>query len=388
MSLRADSRSAESRVGKSWLWIVPKTCYTVSEKVNATPGTTAIAAGVSIYDHLTRLRGPELDVGTMREVLCTGATGLMPTEAFVSLENPSASDLREAVTAYTLGRSAAGDVLIFYFSGHALPLPDGDLGLCCTDAAPHPLFQQPLVTNLVRFGDIVQTLASAKVEPVMILDTCYSGQAGVEILRLDLRRRIQAETGSSYALLCSSTRIDVTPDGPLGGPFSAVLREVSTVGMGDRQHRRRETLSLRDLYPGIRDGVQGAYDGVPQLYIGDTLHDVPIVRNTQHRPLQVTLTAAHRTALREFWDNGNPREVLVADLQRLGSSVHTTYRKLGYGPAWALVEEGHQGARRLSKRGVQFMGGEFSIPNAIQKDPSSGEWQAVPGARMISSTDL
>ena len=75
-------------------------------------------------------------------------------------------------------------------------------------------------------------------------------------------------------------------------------------------------------------------------------------------------------------------------MQKLGSSVHTTYSKLSYKPAWGLIEKVDTRARRLSKRGIDFMQGLLTIPNAVEKDPITGEWTATKNATEVSAGDL
>jgi len=350
---------------------------------------TVIAVGVWEYEHMTGLHGPKHDVERFHELLCLNpATAIVPSNRFFAVLNPTVAELREIVTNYALNRSAANDILVFYFSGHAAPMADGDLALCGRDTQINQAFPAPLATNLIRFGDIVQTVASVKAAPVMILDACYSGQAGSRIGDLELRRMMQTETGSDYALLCSATRFDETPDGIGGGPFSQIVTKVAHRGLNDNEHRRKPFLSLQDLFESIRSEAETLYSGFPQLFVGDTLQPFGFVRNVLFTPQRVSLTSAHRQVLTLLWNNGSPRTVTVSELQRLGSSIHTTYRKLGYKPAWGLIEETSEGARRLSQRGVDFMAGRIVISSAIEKEPITAEWNPAPNARTLHSDDL
>lgn len=350
--------------------------------------TTVVAIGTSRYEHLPRLSGPRHDLDRVKKLFCTGRkTSIVSKDRFVTLEDSSSAEIRQWFSDYALSRTAPNDVLIVYFSGHGAVLPDGDFAFCTKETQFHFEYHTAVPTNLVRFSDLVQSLAAVHVDPVFIIDACFSGEAGAKIddHTQRMQRTIQAETGSSYALLVSSTRFEVSVDSENGGVFSQLLADVAETGRsGDESRRRKPYLSLSDVFPELREKAASLGEHVPQLFLGDTLTPVAIFKNKNYAPLTTTLSNGQLLVLRTLWNDGKPRSLSTADLQKMGSTAHTTYMKLSYAPAWKLIEKADSRTRRLSERGVQFMQGKVQIPRTIQKDPVSGLWIALPSAEKVS----
>ncbi len=106
------------------------------------------------------------------------------------------------------------NILILYFSGHGALVGNHDLGLCFRDTRLHPEHSSAPSLSVVKFKDIIETLSLVQVDPVIIIDACFSGQAGVTIENVynQMKRDIQAETGSNYALFCSSGKTEASYD--------------------------------------------------------------------------------------------------------------------------------------------------------------------------------
>jgi uncharacterized caspase-like protein len=173
-----------------------------------TDRVTVIAIGVNKYEHLPRLKGPEKDVVSLRELLVKQTdTAVIPENRFRAMTNDNSAAVRAALTDYAIGRSAPHDILVFYFSGHATPIDQNDLALCTIDTQIHPAFDVPIPTNLVRFRDVVETLASVKVDPMIVIDACFSGRAieGIQQVYESLKKSVQSERGSTHALCVRHT---------------------------------------------------------------------------------------------------------------------------------------------------------------------------------------
>ena len=354
---------------------------------------TIIAVGVVDYKHMQPLKGPIKDVEKLRNMLTENSdTAPYKKERFIELIDPDSAQLRKAIIDYAMGRSAKNDILLFYFSGHGLPIGNFDLGFCTTDTQVHPTFKIPIPLNLVRFRDIVETLAAVQVDPVFIIDACFSGQAGemINIVYSELKRTIQADTGSSYALLCSSAKNEETPDHYSGGQFSELLISVAKKGIGAAQMRKSE-LSLNDLYPKLKEEVERTIEIGTKLFIGDTLPDFGFVRNTQYKPRTESL-GPHKNTLLTLWNNGSPKVFSINELQKKGSTIHTTYSKLDYKPGWGLLDKVGSNKRgkqiQLNPLGCAFMRNEIELPYNIQKCPNSEEWKAAPRTRMVKFKDI
>ncbi len=360
--------------------------------MSLTERVTVIAVGINRYKYLDALQGPESDVSSLKELMAAQTnTAVIPEHRFKTLVNVDSASLRTALTDYAIGRSAPHDILFFYFSGHATPIDQNDLGLCTIDTQIHPDFCVPIATNLVRFRDIIETLAAVKVDPMIVIDACYSGRAmeGIQQVYGSLKRTVQGETGSTYALLCSSTRLEEAPDSRTGGPFSSLLTRLARAGLGDPSHKQKQRLTIKDLYPQMRKAEEAELGTTSQLIVGETFPDFEFVRNCQYVPRTESLTRAHKEALLVFWNSGNPTHVTVKELQSHGSSVHTTHKKLSYKPAWALIENaGSRNSVHLTLRGEEFMRGELKIPYEIERDPISEEWHAAKDTQFVSFEKL
>jgi hypothetical protein len=267
------------------------------------------------------------------------------------------------------------------------------MGLCTIDTQIHPTFEIPIPLNLIRFRDIVESLAAVHVDPVIIIDACFSAQAGrmIQIVYSELKRIIQADTGSTYALLCSSAKNEGTPDQPSGGPFSEILINVARKGLGDK-HLRNAELSLNDIFPSLKKKVERSIDTGVELFIGETLPNFGFVRNGLFKPRTESL-GSHKETLHILWNKGSPKVFSIDELQQFGSTIHTTYSKLSYQPVWGLIEKigGNKRSKecKLTERGCAFMKGEIDLPYTIQKCSNNEEyWTQAPNAKMVKFKDL
>jgi hypothetical protein len=352
---------------------------------------SVIAVGVEKYNYMSKLSGPSKDVGKIKKLLSDDfETALYQENRFTQLIDPNSDQLRKTIVDYAMARSAPNDILVFYFSGHGVIIGNNDLGLCTVDTQIHPEFRIPVPLNLIRFGDIIETLLAVKVDPVIIIDACFSGQGGEMIGQLynQLKRNIQAEAASAYALLCSSRKIEATPDHQEGGPFSSTLVNVASKGKDGKDYKHKKELTLKDLYSNIREEIENlGLDIVPQLFIGDTLPDFGFIKNNKYKPLTTSITNGQVKVLRELWNNGDPKTLSVDDFQKFGSTEHTTYNKLSYKPAWGLIEKVDSKKRQLSKRGIQFMKGDLKIPKSIIKQDNE-EWVPNTNAQLSGIEDF
>ncbi|WP_367899208.1 caspase domain-containing protein [Leptospira sp. WS58.C1] len=353
---------------------------------------TIFLIGVEEYINLPSLQGPKKDVDKLYKLLVENEeTKLYPDSKVKRIINPNSSELRSHLSQYAFGRTADNDILVLYFSGHGVPLGNNDYGLCLKETNIIEEKSTAIPLDLLRFSDIVETLSLVAVDPVFILDSCYSGQAGDQINRslTELKKNIQREVASSYALLCSSRKYETTPDGKHGGPFCELLVSVASAVGNNAKLKRKEELSLKDLFAEIRKEAERWTDIKPLLFIGDTLPDFSIVRNAFFQPREETMQKSHRDVLLSLWNEGNPTSKSVDELFLLGRSVYTTYSKLSYKPAWALIEKPGKGLPiKLTERGISFMKGDIKIPLAIRRKPESEIWEPIDNIEEINLTAL
>src|SRR3990172_8819933 len=143
-----------------------------------TTRVTILAIGVSNYDdpYLASLHGPEHDVQNLKQLLAENPkTALFESNQFVEVLNPDSGELRQFLNEYLMGRSAEGDILIFYFSGHGVSIGRDDFGFCTTDTIIHPTSHVVLPLSVIKFSEILSSINLANVIPVFIIDACYSG---------------------------------------------------------------------------------------------------------------------------------------------------------------------------------------------------------------------
>jgi hypothetical protein len=363
-----------------------------SEKMNLEfiSRVSVLAVGVEKYQHMRPLFGPSSDIGNIRRILVSSSTtALFNDNQFVELHNPTSNELRSQINNYILGRSALGDVLVFYFSGHGVSIGSTDFGFCTVDTIVHPGSDTVLPLTVVTFSDLLRTLSVMGVIPVVIIDACYSGAVGNTIVSPNdainnLHQGIQKSAASNYALLCSCAEFQSSLDSPQGGVFSQFLFDVIGGGVPSL-NRGASTVSIKDVYRPIVDQIeQSFYDTSPRLYVGDTFSDFPIAKNVLFSPQSYSFVGHLKCVIDVLWNGGNERELSPREILDLcGQGAYGNHQKLSLDP-WALVENSPGSKnRRLTERGRLFAQGQLEIPRTVEKDPNTEIWQASPNSAMV-----
>lgn len=352
-----------------------------------------VAVGINDYDHLPKLSGPSNDVKRIKDLLVEDpGTALFSDAQFQEAIDITAQEFRNILLEYAMNRDALNDILILYFAGHGSPVGNYDFGLCFKDTRLHPEYSTAPSLSVVKFKDIVETLSLVHVDPVIVIDACYSGQTGARIdTTIDqMKRDIQAETGSNYALLCSSSKTEVSYESADGGLFSKTLVDIASDGMGhNATDRSKECVTLTELYSVIAQRLeQASFDIKPTLHIGGTLPNFGFIKNTQYNPVVYTFNLGFKRILNIFWNDGNHRECTTEELRLKGCTEQTTYSKLSYLPGWGLIEKSARGRGRLTERGIDFIEGRIEIPYEIRKTPERGKYVALDGTRQVSFSDF
>lgn len=339
---------------------------------------------------MPQLHGAINDIKALHNLLVENeATASLQESQFKMLENPSSSDLRKVITEWIYSRSALNDILVFYFSGHAVPLGYQDIGLCTTETIIHPLSKLPIQTSLISLKEIVSSVASIKADPIIILDTCFSGKAGeaIQIALEEMRKIVRSEAGSAYALMASCNSLESSIENGGQGVFSKILVDTCRAGIDSVNE---PFLSLSDLYPLIRQELEkSVYDMSPQLFVGDTLPKFGFVQNVAYAPRMEKFTPYFIELLMYLWNNGSPRIVKTSEIRdNLSAGVYGNNSKLKLEP-WGLIEDAvSPRTRKLTERGIQFVKGELEIPQEIIKDVGSNSWKPAPTTRMVSIKDF
>jgi hypothetical protein len=353
---------------------------------------TVMAVGVEAYTGMHRLRGSKVDVETLFNTLVRSPrTALYQNNPFIKLINPTSEELRTRLTSYALDRSAQGDILIFYFSGHGIPVGYDDFGFCTIDTIVHPQANSVLPLTVLKFSDLLGTLSIVGVVPVVIIDACYSGLAGEVLISAQkiitaMQTIITRTSASNYALLCSCSELQTTSDGHEGGFFSRCLFQLLDRGL----EHNPPLVSLRDLFNPLTQLVEEQAEVNPRLFIGDTLTDFPISRNTLYTPQRYSLVSHLKKVILALWNDGNERELDRGEIQGFcgpGTGAYGNHNKLSYEP-WQLVDNNPATRkRRLTEGGRLFVQGKLTIPRNIIKDPISKRWIAEQDSPQISFQD-
>jgi hypothetical protein len=358
----------------------------MNDENRLTSRVSVLSVGVSVYQYMPRLNGTVNDVQALHKILVEDETTASLQESqYRSLINPNSSKLRNAITDWVYSRSAFHDIFVFYFSGHAVPLGHQDIGLCTTESRIHPLSGFPIQTSLISMREIISSIASIKADPIIILDTCYSGIGGttIQIALDEMKRSVQSESGSAYALMASCNSLESSIDNGNQGVFSKILLDTCLAGM---ECVSEPYLTLSDLYPQIREELEKSiYDMSPQLFIGDTLPKFGFVQNKAYLPRTEKFTSYFIECLLYIWNNGTPRIVKTSEIRdKLNAGAYGNNSKLKLTP-WGLIENGNSPRTRiLSERGKKFMIGELQIAQEIIKDVETNSWIPAPNSKMIS----
>jgi len=140
----------------------------------------AFVIGVCEYDDVgfPDLEGPREDVVKVRDLLIKEPTGLYSDDQVSVLEDPTLEEVRCALVDYVHQRSAKGDICLIYFAGHGCVLRGNEFAFCFRDARLRADSGDTLPLSVMRFSDVLITLATADIMPVVIIDACNSGATG------------------------------------------------------------------------------------------------------------------------------------------------------------------------------------------------------------------
>ena len=356
---------------------------------------TIMAVGVNKYrdSHLKGLKGPHRDLDNLRNLLVKNPkTAIYQSKQFIELRDPDSFELRTKINEYVMSRSAEGDIFLFYFSGHGVPIGRDDFGFCTTDTIVHPKSGITLPLSVVKFSEILSSLNPGNIIPVIIIDACYSGIAGkrltippVEAIST-IQNQVHTMSASSYGLLCSCSELDTSIDTASGGIFSKYLVEILSEGFPSSEINSHE-LTLQDIFPKLNEKVLGySGDTIPRLYLGPTLPKLPLAHNSQFKARKLPLTPQYIKILEALWNNGNERILSPEEISQLcGKGAYGNHSKLSLEP-WGLVEnvDDNPKKRRLTLRGKQFIQNKLSVPRTIVQDPQTKKATAAENSILVN----
>ncbi len=365
-----------------------------------TSHVTIIAIGVSSYHdkHFEQLRGADHDIDRLRRLLVENPkTALFTETQFIERFDPTINELRKIVVDYTLGRAYGNDILLFYFSGHGMPIGRDDFGFCVTDTIIYRESGKPIPLSVLKFSDLLKTIEIAGVTPVIIIDACYSGMVARALSPADavtsMQHLIHNLVASKFALLCSCSDEQEVEETPYGGVFSHYLCHVASEGIqGTKLKPSRSILGLKDIFPQLDKSIASYSSNFsPRLYIGPTLPDFPFVKNTRYRPNDYSFSKQDACIISALWADGNPQELTLEEISQIcGKGAYGNHNKLSLEP-WQLLEDVPNvfpQKRRLTETGIKFAKGEILIPKKILKDPDTEVFTPVKDTNLIGIKDF
>lgn len=364
----------------------------VAEANNNIARVKIISLGVSQYSFLDPLPGAIRDLKLIKEIfLNRQQQGLYVSKQFQELVNPTVNQARDVITNYAHDRSATGDILIFYFSGHGCVIGGNSFGLCMTDTKQSRT-GQVFSLSVLSFGEIIQTLSVAEVSPIFIIDACFSGSAVssyISEINARMQDQIQTRFAGSYGFLCSSNMDNVSFADDTGSPFTFGLHSIVKSGLSDRQQRHSPFLFLRNISPRINTMMELEDIPKPRCYTGPDLPEVPIAKNVGFKPSIIKFSPYFKRVIEYVLNKGKPFQATIHDLdEKIGKGSYANHSKLELQP-WSLLEDGDNNTvRKLTGRGLRFARGKLRIPEIITKDYLGLNWVAKPGTKRILITDV
>lgn len=354
---------------------------------------TILAIAVSKYEYLESLPGANKDIKLIRNVFLNKERSLYKHSQFKELLNPTNQEVRDEILDYAYSRSAHGDILIFYFSGHGCVVGTNNFGFCLSDTKLGGVNEGlVLPLSVLRFSEVVQTLTAVDVHPVFIIDACFSGSTAytfIQTISASMQDELHIHVAGSYGLLCSTSTDAFSIDTNEGGAFTQAFHAIVSQGLSEKFQRHWPFLTLRNVSSPLQE--QLSQEGYPlsKCYFGPDLPEIPIAKNLRFAPRSEYFAPYMRQIIEHIWNNGKPRQTTIADLRNLvGAGAYGNHSKLSYKP-WGLLENSsRRGTRRLTDKGKRFAQGKIQIPLEIVKDPVTHDWVAAPDTKRISINDI
>lgn len=356
----------------------------IGEAIGSLAKTNVLLVGIEKYQHLTKLNGPSADIGFLEEALTTGPVSLFDKKRVKTHPDLTCEDFRNVIVDYAVGRSASGDVLILYFSGHGCVISGNEFGYCFTDTRLNNDHQYPLPLSVVPFSEVIRTLELYDVYPVIIIDACYSGMA-VSVAQTEL------DFGAStpHAVISSSSYTSTSITEPEGGLFTMTLLDVLLTGLSEDEGALWPFFTIRHLRKPLR--AELSTRGLPlyQMTISNNLPRIPIAKNVKFKPKMESFTPQYKGIIQLLWNDGNPKPLNPNDFrERLGTGATNNHSKLSLSPWDLLIDDKSNDLRTLTSNGRKFAAGKLKIPKKIQMNHETDEWEPGPDSDLVRIEDI
>jgi len=247
--------------------------------------------GVSQYESgLAPLPGALEDLKMMQQVLQN--TEISDFDDVSVLHNPDRQKMEEAISQLFSGR-AAGDLVLLYFSGHAVKDERGKLFLTTCITRKNQRGELEPATAVVADSIHYIMDKSRSKRQVIILDCCFSGAFAEGLAVKDGstpqptgKVEIEAQLGGEgRAILTSSTAVQYSfdPKGAGTSIYTRYLLEGIETGAADQD--RDGWISVDELHEFAKKKVQGAYPEMkPEIYAAREGYSIQLLKTPPGNP--------------------------------------------------------------------------------------------------------
>jgi molecular chaperone DnaK len=257
------------------------------------PGVQVLLVGTGSYDHLPDVPAVAQTVHDLGQALVDRCG--VRTESLRTLLDPA--DAGAVGAALVEATRAATDVLLFYYVGHGLISPEGQLYLGTRTVDRGPL----LAWRGIPYDRVRAALLNTQARTtIVILDCCFSGRAVGTLSGTqdaDTAADLANVEGSYVLTAAAGNELALAPTGERHTAFTGELLHLLAEGDPDGGPH----LTLNDVYRGLRRSLSAR--GLPQPHHRASATAADLI---------LTANVAHARATAEHADDLLPRELRTA----------------------------------------------------------------------------
>ncbi|XVU28412.1 YqgE/AlgH family protein [Actinoplanes sp. CA-054009] len=245
----------------------------------------AVLIGTGTYSRMEDIRSVAANLEDVRAALTDPDLWGLPPENITEIaDGVNPKEIYQALRAAATTTREDG-LLVIYFAGHGLP-HDRDLVLGLRDTDPQ--FPDDDGLRYAKIREAIQL--SVTLQRLVILDCCYAGRAGREMLAGgDALRQLADRAEVEQALLLVAAGPNEPARAPMGArntAFTGALMQVLRKG----SETPEPVLTVRTVFDEVARTLAAAGHPRPELRESNSAGDLPFVRNVRVR--QRNLTAA------------------------------------------------------------------------------------------------
>ena len=228
-----------------------------------------VIVGVDHYTSLTPLPSVAPTVKALAALLRAGDLWGLGAEQYTVVLNPrSPQQLLDAVHE---AATAAQDSFLFYFAGHGLLSPSGDLHLALPDSDTQRLYRA------VSYDEIRRLINACRAtRKVVILDCCYSGRALLGHMGEEDKMAQQAAIDGTYLMTAAAeTKRALAPPEERYTAFTGEIIEALVRGIP----KASDPITADDLYWHVRQELAAKSRPLPQQRARNAGHSISLLHN-------------------------------------------------------------------------------------------------------------